>query len=74
MRAVIAAWPLSAQHQLSNRRQNRRSWLGQAACRFAVDATALATRTAWGLLTDPQRADANGAADLVIGEWEATRA
>jgi hypothetical protein len=70
MRAVIDAWPRSAAHHLSNMEENRRAWLGQAACRHSVNATAYATRAAWPQLTDEQRAAANGVAERVIRVWE----
>jgi hypothetical protein len=69
MQAVTDTWPNSTEHQLTNPDQNRRAWLGQAACRLAADATALATRAAWPQLTDDQRAAANACADRVIREW-----
>ena len=70
MLAAVDAWPRAALHQLSNTAQNRRSWLGWAACRHAVGATSLATRAAWPQLTDEGRTDANAAADRVIQQWE----
>lgn len=70
MQFVVDAWPNSAEHQLSNMEQNRRAWVGQAACRFAVRAAALATRAAWAQLTDSERNAANACAERVIHEWE----
>lgn len=70
MRAVVDAWPVSAEHQLTNTEQNRRAWLGQAACRLAAQAPAVATRAAWAQLTDAQCNAANAAAERVIREWE----
>lgn len=72
MKAAIAAWPQAAEHQLTNMEQNRRAWVGWAACRHAVGATALATRAAWPTLTEAQRDAANGCADRAIHEWEET--
>lgn len=69
MRAAVAAWPKSAEHQLTNPEQNRRAWVGQSACRHAVGAAALATRAAWSHLTDAERAAANCCADQIIAEW-----
>jgi hypothetical protein len=74
MQAVIDAWPISAEHQLTNTEQNRRAWLGQAACRLSIRAPALATRAAWPQLTDDQRAAANACAARVIREWETDHA
>lgn len=70
MRAVVHAWPISAEHQLSNAEQNRRAWLGQAACRHAVGATGVATRAAWPQLSEEERQAANRDAETVVAEWE----
>jgi len=72
MRAVTIHWPIVTEHQLTNLEHNRRSWLGQAACCFAVKSSEIDTRIAWGRLTDIQRFEANAAADKVIDEWEQT--
>ena len=69
MGAVVDFWPRAARHNLTNLHQNRRAWLGQAACRLAACATAVATRAAWGQLTDDERDMANGAADRILREW-----
>jgi len=70
MQAVLDSWPISVEHQLTNMEQNRRAWLGQAACRLLVRAPAVATRAAWAQLTDNQRAAANACAARIIREWE----
>lgn len=70
MQAAVDAWPRAALHQLSNTEQNRRAWLGWAACRHAAGATSLATRAAWPQLTDEERSAANAAATRVIQQWE----
>lgn len=74
MRQAVQTWPLAAQHQLSNTEQNRRAWLGWAACMVAVGACARATRYAWPRLTEDERVSANHAADVVIAEWERANA
>lgn len=74
MRAAVRAWPNAAMHQLSNMEQNRRAWLGWAACWMRANASALATRSAWPQLTDDERAAANACADTVIADWEAANA
>lgn len=74
MGAVVDAWPVAAEHQLTNTEQNRRAWLGQAACRLLVRAPALATRAAWPQLTEEQRTAANACASRVIREWEVDHA
>jgi hypothetical protein len=70
MRAVVDAWPVSAEHQLTNTEQNRRAWLGQAACRLFAHAPAIATRAAWAQLTSVQCDAANACAERVIREWQ----
>jgi hypothetical protein len=74
MRQAVESWPTSALHQLSNTEQNRRAWLGWAACKVAANSCARATRYAWPRLTNEQRAAANAAADTVITEWERAHA
>lgn len=70
MADVVAAWPKAAQQFLTNRDSNRRSWLGQAACCYALGVPAIATRAAWWLLTEEQQELANAAADVVISRWD----
>lgn len=70
MRTAVTTWPNAALHQMSNVEQNRRAWLGWAACMVNNLAPACATRVAWSNLTDEQRKAANDAAESVIREWE----
>ena len=73
MRDACTAMPRAAEHNLTNDEQNRRAWLGQAACLNAVSARRDSTCAAWGLLSQDQRDEANAVADMVIREWEASR-
>jgi hypothetical protein len=68
MRSVAFDWPIACEVNLSHP-PNNRAWLGQAACCYAVGANEESTRGAWGMLTDPQREQANAIADRVIQEW-----
>jgi hypothetical protein len=70
MRQAVQTWPMAAEHHLSNPEENRRAWLGWAACMVAVGACARATRYAWPRLTEDERVTANAAADRVVAEWE----
>jgi hypothetical protein len=70
MTDVTLSWPLASEHNLSNLESNRRAWLGQAACCFAVGSTAYATKSAWWILTTQERDNANDIADMVILKWE----
>lgn len=67
---AVLAWPVAAEHNLSDTSCNRRAWLGQAACCLAHGATQFATCSGWWDLSDDQRAQANAAADVVIARWE----
>ena len=71
MRAVTLEWT-NASHANLREPPNNRSWLGQAACCYCGSAPESATRQAWGLLTDCERAAANKIADMVIEEWKRT--
>lgn len=66
---AVTAWPVCSAVNLTNTESNRRAWLGQAACCFAVQATAVETRRAWWQLSDGQRRTANACADEVIAQW-----
>jgi hypothetical protein len=68
MRDVTTHWKHASEANL-HEPPNNRSWLGQAACAFAVKAPEHLTRSAWGRLTDEQRMEANRIADRVIEEW-----
>jgi hypothetical protein len=67
---VIDEFPIASAHNLTDLNQNRRAWIGHAACYLALDCTEDIVREAWGLLTEQQRKDANAAADRAIAEWE----
>jgi hypothetical protein len=70
MMDAVLAWPIAAEHNLTDTGSNRRSWVGQAACCLAHDATEFATCSAWWELSDDQRDAANAVADTVIARWE----
>lgn len=71
MLAVVMKWPVAAEHNLTKEDKNRRAWVGQAACCYAVGSPDHATKQAWNLLmTDDTRATANAIADTVIQLWE----
>jgi hypothetical protein len=70
---MLRDWPKAAEHNLTNREQNRRAWLGQAACCYLTGAPESATRLAWWLLLLEERDRANRVADHVIAEWERAR-
>lgn len=70
MLEVVGQWPKSCAHNLSNVTQNRRAWIGHAACALAFDCPEDIVRQAWGNLTEPQQIAANKKADEAITEWE----
>lgn len=74
MLAVLKAWPISCEHNLSDIGQNRRAWIGHAACCLATGCPEDVTREAWGHLTEKQRDEANQKATEAIVTWENARA
>lgn len=73
MSAVTREWPNATEHNLTNLDQNRRAWLGQAACCFELGVPAFVVKQGWWTMTDLMREQANAVADTVIGEWEETQ-
>jgi hypothetical protein len=72
MRRVVRSWPVSTEQNLTDRSQNRRAWLGQAACCIETGASAASTKQGWWQLTEDQQTRANRIADAVISDWELT--
>lgn len=70
MLRVVEEWPHSSEHNLSNKSQNRRAWVGHAACALALQCPEDIVRQAWRHLTEQQQIDANAAADRAIAHWE----
>lgn len=70
MMSVIREWPNSCLHNLSNLTQNRRAWVGHAACALAFDCPEDIVRQAWSFLTEEQQIAANRKADEAIEQWE----
>lgn len=67
---VVNEWTKSCQHNLSNRTQNRRAWIGHAACAKVKGCPEHIVREAWGHLTEDQQIEANKKADEAIELWE----
>lgn len=67
---VVREMPKSCEHNLSDRSQNRKAWVGQAACALAFRCPEDIVRKAWGNLTEQQQIDANAAAQKAIEVWE----
>lgn len=70
MMRVVKEWKYSCEHNLSNRSQNRKAWVGHAACALALQCPEDIVRQAWGHLTEQQQIEANAAADRAIAHWE----
>lgn len=68
---VVSYWPNSCINALTGKGQNRKAWVGHAACALAHNIPEDITRLAWGKLTDEQRILANRRAAYAIGLWEA---
>lgn len=65
---VIAEWPHSCEHYLTNVAMNRIAWLGQAATCYAMGIPA-AYRGGFYLLTTDQQESANKAALQALNKW-----
>ena len=70
MLKVIREWKYSCEHNLSDISQNRRAWLGHAACALKYKCPEDIVRQAWSYLSDEQRILANEKADKAINYWE----
>ena len=70
MARVVHEWQYSCEHNLSQTAQNRRAWLGHAACALALNCPEDIVRQAWWMLTDKQREDADAQAETFIRIWE----
>jgi hypothetical protein len=72
MLKVLDQWPKTCDHNLSDPSQNRRAFIGHAACCLAIQCPEYITRSAWGSLTQEQQRLANEQADIAITKWEQT--
>lgn len=70
MKRVVNEWKYSSEHNLTNISQNRRAWLGQAACCIEFGVPEELTRIAWSSMSVDKQDKANAIADIVIQEWE----
>lgn len=70
MLKVVIEWEESTKENLSNKQQNRKSWLGQAACCIQHNSPEQCTRIAWNKLTKEERNNANEIAKNIIELWE----
>lgn len=70
MTRVVNEWPISTMQNLTDKKSNRRSWLGQAACCIMHNVPESVTRSSWFKLSEEQRLNANNIAEKIIKEWE----
>jgi hypothetical protein len=70
MLEVVRNWKYSCEHNLSNATQNRKAWIGHAACAFRFRCPEDIVRQAWGHLSDEQQRLANKEAEKAIAFWE----
>lgn len=70
MMQVAKEWTNSCEHNLTNKEQNRKAWIGHAACALAFRCPEGIVREAWGYLTEEQQVAANQAAQNAIEWWE----
>ena len=69
---VLAEWPKSCEHYLSNENMNRIAWLGQASLCIAKGIPS-AFRGGFNLLTETQQEAANESALQALNEWLTAR-
>jgi len=70
MMKVVEKWKYSCEHNLTDKSQNRKAWIGHAACAMALGCPEDIARQAWGHLTEEQQVLANDQADRAIKYWE----
>ena len=70
MMRVVNEWLYSCEHNLSNKTQNRKAWVGHAAVALALGCPEDIVRSAWGHLTEEQQILANNEASIAIKYWE----
>ena len=73
MMRVAKEWKFSCEHNLSDLSQNRKAWIGHAACALAMRCPEDIVRQAWAFLTEAQQISANGKASEAIEYWECQR-
>lgn len=72
LRRVIAEWPNSCEHYLTNQNMNRIAWLGQAA--MCIDAGIPSRfRGGYNLLTDEQKLLADQKAFEFLNKWAVSK-
>lgn len=66
MMDLINDWNISVKVNLTNNQQNKRAWLGAAACCYKYNVPEYLTRIAWNLLDKNYQVEANITAEKII--------
>ena len=69
MTEVVEKWTYTMIHHLSNSSLNKRAFVGQCACSYALNCPESIVRIAWKHLTEKQRNDADIQAERVIKNY-----
>lgn len=73
MRIIVAEWPNSCEHNLTNISLNRVAWLGQSACCFYAKIPYPITMNNWRVVPDEFKVIACDIAEKIIKEYELTK-
>jgi len=73
MNRIIAEWPNSCEHNLTNISLNRVAWLGQSACCFYAKIPYSITMNNWRFVPDEFKIIACDIAEKIIKEYELTK-
>jgi hypothetical protein len=66
---MLNDWKIAAKVNMTNNQQNKRAWLGAAACCYKFSTPEYLTRIAWNLLNREDQDKANAIAERVISEY-----
>jgi len=66
---VVANWKNTMLHHLSNSSINKRAFVGQCACSYAINCPEQIVRVVWKELTEKQRIDADFEAQKLIDNY-----
>ena len=70
---VVNEWPISSEHNLTDKHQNQKAWVGHAAACLEKGIPEYITRRAWGMLSNIQQIKANEMAEMAIKHWSRIR-
>ena len=70
MMKVANDWKYSCEHNLTGTGNNKRAWIGHAACAYAFKCPENIVREAWWCLSEEQRNKADAVAEEAINYWQ----